>query len=105
MINRKSFIRISALTCVSRIVLAEIDHTAMPSTAAAPSIKLAAGDKILFQGDSITDAGRNKENHGFNSPSILGGGYAFLAAADLLHKHADKNLQIYNKGISGNKVY
>jgi len=105
MINRRNFIRNSALTGVSLMGLTEIVHAAMPLTAAAPSIKLAAGDKILFQGDSITDAGRNKENHGFNNPSILGGGYAFLAAADLLHKHADKNLQIYNKGISGNKVY
>jgi lysophospholipase L1-like esterase len=105
MINRRNFIRNSALTGVSLMGLTEIVNAAMPSTAAAPSIKLSAGDKILFQGDSITDAGRNKENNGFNNPSILGGGYAFLAAAELLHKHADKNLQIYNKGISGNKVF
>src|SRR5690554_7167574 len=100
MINRRNFIRNSALTGVSLMGLTEIVHAAMPSTAAAPSIKLSAGDKILFQGDSITDAGRNKENHGFNNPSILGGGYAFLAAAELLHQHADKNLQIYSNGSS-----
>lgn len=105
MINRRNFIRNTALTGVSLMGLTEIVQAAMPASAAAPSIKLSPGDKILFQGDSITDAGRNKENHGFNSPSILGGGYAFLAAAELLHQHADKQLQIYNKGISGNKVF
>lgn len=60
---------------------------------------------ILFQGDSITDAGRRKDNNDFNSPAALGNGYAFLATADLLLQHPGKNLRIYNKGISGNKVY
>ena len=35
----------------------------------------------------------------------MGAGYAFLATANLLNTHADKNLTIYNRGISGNKVY
>ena len=60
---------------------------------------------ILFQGDSITDAGRNREVKDPNSQNALGGGYAFLAAADLLNKFPVKDLKIYNKGISGNKVY
>ncbi|GEO06731.1 lipase [Adhaeribacter aerolatus] len=60
---------------------------------------------ILFQGDSITDAGRKKDNMDYNSPSALGSGYAFLAAADMLLQHPGKSLRVYNKGISGNKVY
>jgi hypothetical protein len=60
---------------------------------------------ILFQGDSITDAGRKRDNQDPNNQSALGGGYALLAAADLLNIFATKNLKIYNKGISGNKVY
>jgi len=60
---------------------------------------------ILFQGDSITDAGRNREAKDPNNQSALGGGYAFLTAADLLNTFPSKNLKIYNKGISGNKVY
>jgi len=60
---------------------------------------------ILFQGDSITDAGRNREAKDPNIQSALGGGYAFLTAADLLNTFPSKNLKIYNKGISGNKVY
>jgi lysophospholipase L1-like esterase len=60
---------------------------------------------ILFQGDSITDAGRKRETQDFNNQGALGGGYVFLAAADLLNSFPAKNLKIYNKGISGNKVY
>ena len=60
---------------------------------------------ILFQGDSITDAGRKRDVLDPNNQGALGGGYAFLTAADLLNTFPAKNLKIYNKGISGNKVY
>lgn len=60
---------------------------------------------VLFQGDSITDAGRDRGETAPNNDKALGKGYAFLAASELLYRHADKNLKIYNKGISGNKVY
>lgn len=93
------------MTGISLFGISEIVNAAMPSTEAAPKIKLSAGDKILFQGDSITDAGRNKEKDGYNNAADLGNGYAFLAAAELLYRHADKDLKVYNKGISGNKVY
>lgn len=68
-------------------------------------ITLSENDIILFQGDSITDAGRSRDNNDFNNASALGRGYAFLAASALSNKHPDKNLKIYNRGISGNKVY
>lgn len=68
-------------------------------------ITLQKNDVILFQGDSITDAGRNKDEKSPNTPSALGSGYCVLASAKLLNDHADKNLTIYNKGISGDKVY
>lgn len=60
---------------------------------------------VLFQGDSITDAGRNKEKQQPNNSGSFGGGYALMAAASLLGKLPEKNLTIYNRGISGNKVY
>lgn len=68
-------------------------------------IALQQGDTVLFQGDSITDAGRKKDEKGFNNPSALGSGYAMLAGSELLFRHAGKELKVYNKGISGNKVY
>jgi len=63
------------------------------------------GDVVLFQGDSITDAGRNKKRELPNNAGSFGGGYALLAASWLLEALADKELTIYNRGISGNKVY
>jgi lysophospholipase L1-like esterase len=63
------------------------------------------GDTVLFQGDSITDAHRERTNDQANHPDALGRGYAMLAASELLGKMPDKALTIYNRGISGNKVY
>lgn len=63
------------------------------------------GGVVLFQGDSITDAGRNRDRELPNDGSSFGGGYAFLAASWLLKEFASKELTIYNRGISGNKVY
>lgn len=66
---------------------------------------LAPGSVVLFQGDSITDAGRDRDATGPNSARGLGPGYAFLAASRLLRDHAGADLQCYNRGISGNKVF
>ena len=57
-------------------------------------------DRILFTGDSITDCGR-RENPGhplgFN-------GYVALAAAALLAHFTSPHLQIFNRGIGGNRI-
>ena len=71
----------------------------------ASKISLQKDDVILFQGDSITDAGRDKNSKTPNTSPMMGSGYVIQAAGDLLFNHAGKNLTIYNKGISGNKVY
>jgi lysophospholipase L1-like esterase len=63
------------------------------------------GDVILFQGDSITDAGRNKEQQLPNNGRSFGTGYAYILASSLLQDLAGKSLTFYNRGISGNKVY
>ena len=53
---------------------------------------------ILFQGDSITDAGRNKEK-----PESLGAGYPYLIHAQLACDLPGK-YQVVNRGVSGNRV-
>lgn len=58
------------------------------------------GSHVLFYGDSITDAGRVRED--VNS---LGGGYPYLIASALLARFPEWNLRITNKGISGNRVF
>jgi len=63
------------------------------------------GDVVLFQGDSITDAGRNKRQELPNNARSFGAGYANIIASWLLEALAGYELTIYNRGISGNKVY
>jgi len=87
------------------VSLPEIVKAAVKSSHLAPKIRIQENDIVLFQGDSITDAGRDKENKAPNNNRALGTGYAFLAAANLLNTYASKQLTVYNRGISGNKVY
>ena len=63
------------------------------------------GKVILFQGDSITDAGRNRGNYYANYSWGMGNGYVNLIVSELLGKYPDTDLKCYNRGISGNKVY
>ncbi len=53
---------------------------------------------ILFQGDSITDAGRSREDD-----NNLGGGYPHLVKATLGFEHPEE-YKFINRGISGNRV-
>ncbi len=65
---------------------------------------LASDSVILFQGDSITDTQRNRDIAQPNNGQALGTGYVNHLASTLLHRHPTSNLQIYNRGISGNRV-
>ncbi len=65
---------------------------------------LGAGHRILFQGDSITDAGRDRSRREVNDGPALGRGYAYLASARLLADHPRLGLMFWNRGISGNRV-
>jgi lysophospholipase L1-like esterase len=102
--SRRNFIKKAVVSSLMAVSIPEIISAAMIEKGQR-KIQLAKDDVILFQGDSITDAGRNREDTGFNTLSVLGSGYAMLAAASLLEKHASLNLKISNRGISGNKVY
>jgi len=107
-INRRNFLRNAALNTVGLAAIPGILTASMPSTGKKQKgilSSLQTGDVILFQGDSITDAGREREKQLPNSPSSFGSGYAYLAAAQLLNTEAAKQVEIYNRGISGNKVY
>ncbi|MFL2072582.1 SGNH/GDSL hydrolase family protein [Marinilactibacillus psychrotolerans] len=62
-------------------------------------MKIRQNDKILFIGDSITDAGRDHSNR-----MDLGQGYPLLVAAELQAFFPEKKLTFYNTGISGNRL-
>nr|MBC7611996.1 SGNH/GDSL hydrolase family protein [Pseudopedobacter sp.] len=102
MFKRREFIKKTSLAGLMAISLPEIVNAAIPSST---RLKLVNSDIILFQGDSITDSGRKKDDSNYNNPTSLGSGYVVQATGDLLLDYADKGLKIYNKGISGNKVY
>lgn len=74
------------------------------TTSAAETPKLGKRGVVLFQGDSITDAGRDKKNKNANNARAFGDGYPFLIASQLLTRFPKKNLKCFNRGISGNKV-
>jgi lysophospholipase L1-like esterase len=102
--SRRSFLKKAAIGSLIAASIPEIVSASMAGRGT-KKIKLAKDNVILFQGDSITDAGRNKEDMSNNNVRALGSGYAMLAGASLLQVYAPLNLKIYNKGISGNKVY
>jgi len=54
---------------------------------------------ILFQGDSITDCGRNRATYG-----DLGNGYPFFLSGMLSYKYPDNGYSFVNRGISGNRI-
>ena len=64
-------------------------------------ININAGSKILFQGDSITDGGRSRNN---DWNHVMGHGYAYLVASKLGFEYPEKEYHFLNRGISGNKV-
>jgi len=100
-VSRRQFAAISAATLAA--------SQAVPQTATAAEASqgspLKPGITLLFQGDSITDAGRSREAAGeANSQPALGNGYAWLAASQLLVDRPGDGIKIFNRGISGNKV-
>lgn len=59
---------------------------------------------LLFQGDSITDAGRSRITIGSNSPGGMGFGYPRLVMDQMVEYFPDYFLQFYNRGVSGDRV-
>ena len=55
--------------------------------------------KLLFQGDSITDAGRN-----YDDPHILVDGYVKYAVAELKETYPQVDFEFINLAISGNQT-
>ena len=60
---------------------------------------LAKKTLILFQGDSITDCGRN-----WDEPDKLGDGYVRLLTTMLPGKYPEHKFEFINRGVSGDKV-
>ena len=105
--TRRDFLKKAAFAGVGMAVLPQIADAAVSrqNSVNQKKVVLKKDSVILFQGDSITDCGRKRESVTCNNSDQLGLGYALFTATSLLTKHADKQPKIYNRGISGNKVF
>ena len=68
---------------------------------AASAGKTGEGFTFLFQGDSITDGNRTRNN---DWNHVMGHGYQYIIASKLWFDFPGKNFHFFNRGISGNKV-
>ena len=108
-LNRRNFIKSSGIALGSAGLAGLSTLPACGATDPWPPARralISKGDVILFQGDSITDAGRNKDKTGVaNDQPAMGSGYAWLAGVELLVEQPKSDLKVFNRGISGNKVF
>jgi lysophospholipase L1-like esterase len=107
-VSRRRFVSAAAgiAAGVAAFSTARADESGSQSEDGAKDSLIKPGATILFQGDSITDAGRSREEAATpNAQPALGNGYAWLASASLLVDRPDDKLKIFNRGISGHKVF
>lgn len=103
--SRRNFIKSFTATAVGGTALLLSGCNSVSSSHRKKSI-IQKDSIILFQGDSITDAGRDRNREGnANDKNALGRGYVYSITTQLLADRAGDGLKIYNRGISGNKVF
>lgn len=106
-IGRRDFLRSSTLGVGLGLTLSGVpirESGELPGDTAVSTFD-GDGPVLLFQGDSITDAGRSREEQAPNHMPSLGSGYVSLAAGRVLRQYPGHSWQCYNRGISGNKVF
>jgi lysophospholipase L1-like esterase len=100
-IHRRSFCKATVTTAV----LGSLTGVANAAARGKASL-IKKGSVVLFQGDSITDAGRSRVDAAkANNHKAIGRGYSWVAAANMLTELPDHDLKIFNRGISGHKVH
>jgi hypothetical protein len=93
--NRRNFLKNTAAITAAGLSISSI----LSSTGCSESIVFPFGgaacrlnytnNTVLFQGDSITDSGRNrKRQNNANDPGAMGTGYVLLAASQLLDRYS-----------------
>jgi len=100
--SRRSFFKQTAVLSTVGMILPACQPTTPPSKKAELPDQL----RILFQGDSITDAGRDRSSTQSNDfLKGMGNGYVLLATSNLLMDYPAKGWHTYNRGVSGDKVF
>src|SRR5262249_14488062 len=106
-INRRGFLKTSSIAAgaAGLAALAPTSSAQAASWLSGFHSLISKKDVILFQGDSITDAGRARDKAEANNQTALGSGYAWNAAVATLANRPESELTIYNRGVGGNKVF
>ena len=100
--SRRSFFKQFAMLSAAGMVL----PTCQPTTPLSKKIELPDQLRILFQGDSITDSSRDRSSIQANDfLKGMGNGYALMAATKLWIDHPTTDWHIFNRGVSGDKVF
>lgn len=97
--NRRAFLRNSLLFGTTAAVAPRL----LNATNAVKRTATKDGDgfTFLFQGDSITDGNRTRNN---DWNHVMGHGYQYIIASKLWYDFPQKGFQFFNRGISGNKI-
>lgn len=98
--DRRRFLRNSS---IASLALAGASYTT--KALSATPLEIPNGLTVLFQGDSITDAGRDKSRYYANDSSGMGRGYVLQTYAQLVANNPTAGFSVYNRGISGHKVH
>jgi lysophospholipase L1-like esterase len=92
---------------IARVTRREFLATAAASAAAlacAARPRAPSGSVVVFQGDSITDGGRDRTILGPNDDAGFGASYAALLMRAIRAARPEVAWRFYNRGISGNKL-
>ena len=109
-LSRRRFLAVAAATAAATAATG-----ACASSGANPSVNPSVvsgryngmagkGGVVLFQGDSVTDNGRNRNAAGANNAGALGNGYPLMVAAGVMRDDPHSPWQFFNRGVSGNKI-
>lgn len=96
--KRRNFLKqIATLGTIAALAPDAISALPMP----AANSNEGDGYTFLFQGDSITDGNRIRNN---DWNHVMGHGYQYIIASKLWYDFPAKRFHFFNRGISGNKV-
>ena len=99
-VSRRSFFKQTAVLSAAGMILPACESTPLKQ------VQIPERLRILFQGDSITDANRDRSSIQSNDfLKGMGNGYALLAASNLLVDYPTTDWHYYNRGVSGDKVF
>ncbi len=93
--SRRSFIKRISATGIASIGLSDF------SFASKEKLNKKDNATILFQGDSITDGNRSRNN---DWNHVMGHGYAYLISSRMWFDNPERHFHFFNRGISGNKI-